>query len=100
MILGALARLLTLAAMVLAGLWFGRLLRGVSRRAQGGAAPPSAGRPPVPQAGEPMVRDRICNKFLPRSKAIALEHAGQSHYFCSDACRGRFLDSVAAEKSA
>ena len=100
MILGALARLLSLAAMVIVGLMFGRLIRGLSRSQQKGGAPRSGRQPTTPVAGEPMVRDRVCNTFLPRAKAIVLDHDGENHYFCSESCRSRFLGSVAAGKSA
>ena len=69
-----------------------RILRGVSRmrRSQGrsGQPTPSSGR---------MVRDRVCETFLPVNLALTLNHRGATHYFCSDACRTRFL---AAEQGA
>jgi YHS domain-containing protein len=38
-----------------------------------------------------MVRDRICETFLPRSRAILLLRDGQEHFFCSEDCRSRFV---------
>jgi YHS domain-containing protein len=38
-----------------------------------------------------MVRDRVCNTFLPQSRALELEVGGERHYFCSESCRDRFL---------
>jgi len=38
-----------------------------------------------------MVRDRVCNKFLPRSSALVLQVGSEEHFFCSEACRERFL---------
>ncbi len=38
-----------------------------------------------------MVRDRVCQTFLPEERALRLEAAGAIHYFCSAACRDRFL---------
>ena len=46
---------------------------------------------PVPIAGGRMVRDRICDTFIPESSALTLRHDGQTHYFCSTTCRDRFL---------
>ena len=38
-----------------------------------------------------MVRDRVCNTFLPESSALVSTIAGEKHYFCSDRCRSKFL---------
>ena len=38
-----------------------------------------------------MVRDRICQTFLPRAKALCLWIGDQEHFFCSEACRESFL---------
>ena len=41
-----------------------------------------------------LVRDRVCNTFLPRERAIELSGSGQTHYFCSEDCRTRFLSGL------
>ncbi len=38
-----------------------------------------------------MVRDRICETFVPRARALALRTGGEEHFFCSEACRAAFL---------
>jgi len=38
-----------------------------------------------------MVKDEVCNTYLPREDAIKETVAGVDHYFCSPACRGKFL---------
>jgi YHS domain-containing protein len=38
-----------------------------------------------------MVRDRVCNTFLPVDRALRAGRHGETHYFCSEACRTRFL---------
>ncbi|MFQ5701052.1 MAG: hypothetical protein ACE5HU_04330 [Acidobacteriota bacterium] len=38
-----------------------------------------------------LVRDRVCNTFIPRDRAIQVETSGQKMYFCSQECRSRFL---------
>jgi len=43
-----------------------------------------------------MVRDRVCNTFIPESKALRLQIGGEEHFFCSEACRDRFLTSRGA----
>jgi YHS domain-containing protein len=69
---------------LLLGLGFLWLLR---RLGGGGAAPRRQA------AGPPgrMVRDRMCQTFLPEDRALSLVAAGRTHYFCSLACRDRFL---------
>lgn len=42
-------------------------------------------------AGKVMVRDRVCNTFLPRSRAIRLTVGEAEHFFCSEPCRSKFL---------
>lgn len=66
--------------------WLGRLLgaargRTPSRQPSPGAEP-SRGR---------MVRDRVCNTFIPEEKAIRLRDGTEERFFCSEACRERFL---------
>jgi len=77
-----LGRLLGLVFVVAVGWLLGRLL-GVGRRA---SAPGPAGRVSPPTAGT-MVRDRVCNTFLPRSRAIVVRCGSQEHFFCSEKCR-------------
>jgi hypothetical protein len=40
-----------------------------------------------------MVRDRICNTFVPRSRALLLREGDKEHFFCSEACRKAHLES-------
>ena len=63
--------LLLLMAVVAAILWLRRLLRPA---------------PPAPRRGQ-MVRDRVCNTYLPRERALRLADAEGEHFFCSEACR-------------
>ena len=70
------------------GLWF--LIRRALRRA---AVSPSGRRRPGPRRSDrgEMVRDRVCNTFLPRSRAILVRDDGEEHFFCSETCRSAFL---------
>lgn len=45
-----------------------------------------------------LVRDRICNTFVPRDRAIAAKVGGRTEYYCSPACRdqGQLLASRAS----
>jgi hypothetical protein len=38
-----------------------------------------------------MVRDRVCNTFLPRERALRAIVDGHEEHFCSPACRDRAL---------
>jgi hypothetical protein len=78
------ARLFLVAVMAILAWLVGRLVRGVAGGMR--TAPPGARTP------EPMVRDRVCNTFLPRSRALVAESEGFEHFFCSDRCRRLFLE--------
>jgi YHS domain-containing protein len=43
-----------------------------------------------------MVRDRVCNTFVPRSRALVAEVGGDRHFFCSERCRSEFLGKLPA----
>ena len=51
------------------------------RGTQGAAAPSS----------RELVRDRVCNTFLPRERAIRALVNGHEEHFCSTACRDQAL---------
>jgi hypothetical protein len=44
-----------------------------------------------PLRGQEMVRDRVCNTFLPRERALRALVDGREEHFCSPACRDRAL---------
>ena len=81
------ARLLvwTLVAIVFHFVW--RLLLGATARKRTRPANRST---KGPVAGR-MVRDRMCQTFLPEADALRLEQSGHIHYFCSENCRELFL---------
>lgn len=47
-----------------------------------------AGRP-TPRTAEDLVRDPVCNTYVPRSRALAAVVEGRPEHFCSEACRDR-----------
>jgi len=47
-----------------------------------------------------MVRDRVCNTFLPRSRALLARIDGEDHFFCSDSCRSEALERAAPREQA
>ena len=89
MIARGLIRLLSLAALAGAGWSVARMLRG--------SAGPRGARPSVsPDTRDKMVRDRVCNTFLPQNRALESRVGAETHYFCSENCRGRFLRQAGA----
>ena len=38
-----------------------------------------------------LVRDRVCNTFLPRASALVAQVGGREEHFCSAACRDKAL---------
>jgi YHS domain-containing protein len=70
-----------------------RMLGGGGRR----PVPPVGGRHDrsgtvPPRSGGRMVRDLVCDTYLPEDRALVHRDAeGASHFFCSEACRSRFL---------
>jgi hypothetical protein len=85
-----LGRLAWWLLVVVAGWLLARMLRGAT------------GRPAEPEtsAPTPMVRDRVCNTFLPRSRALARTVGDEEHFFCSEGCLRSFLDRQVAARRA
>ncbi len=53
--------------------------------------PIRSGRPPARLSGI-MVKDEICNTYLPKDEAVLERADGDDHYFCSQECRQKFLE--------
>jgi YHS domain-containing protein len=47
---------------------------------------------PRPKLSRIMVKDEICNTYLPKEEAIVEKTGGEDHYFCSEECRRKFLE--------
>jgi len=62
-----------------------RFFQAVNRRSR------SQRRNPKPPSGM-MVRDEICNTYLPKEDAIKEVYEGKEYYFCSNECRRKFLE--------
>ncbi len=39
-----------------------------------------------------MVKDPVCGIYFPRREGVQLKHSGKLYFFCSTACRDRFVD--------
>jgi hypothetical protein len=69
------------------------VLRGIAAlfRARPAAPAPAA---PARQFTSELIRDRVCNTFLPRDRALLAVVAGHEEHFCSAACRDKALAAV------
>jgi len=86
------ARLFGMLAM-LALAWFAsRVLRKRVGVPRGAAKTP-------PRTASRMVRDRICNTFLPRSNALVERVGDDEHFFCSERCRRAFVSGAGVRAS-
>jgi uncharacterized protein len=78
-------QLLLLALILVLGYLIAQLFLPTRRRRRDAAQPPS--KPMV----EEMVRDPVCQVYLPRSEAIRRRIGGEEHFFCGPACLDKFL---------
>lgn len=74
--------------------WAGALASAAGRRTDG--APHGDPR----RGATEMVRDKVCNMFLPKDRALSLESSGEVLYFCSEACRSRHLSTASRQSGA
>lgn len=47
-----------------------------------------------PQPSRRLVRDPVCETHLPEDRALVLETPAGREFFCSEACRTRFLSTA------
>lgn len=52
----------------------------------------------TPILKDELVKDNICQTYIPKSKAIILNHSGQILHFCSENCKNKFLTSLDGKK--
>ncbi len=45
-----------------------------------------------PQKPKQLVKDPVCNVYLPEDEAIKYKWKGEIFYFCSEDCKKRFID--------
>jgi YHS domain-containing protein len=88
-------RLVTLVLVAAAFFLFGRLLR--LFRSSAGRSVGDAGRA---IGSTKLVRDSVCNTFVPRDTALVLKASGETLYFCSPECRSRHLDRTSGRGDA
>lgn len=72
------------------------VVRAVARLFGAGTSrPPTEGSRPPLRPAEDLVRDRVCNTFVPRSRALVATIDGQEEHFCSAGCLDRARAAVA-----
>lgn len=54
-------------------------------------APRETGGRTPPLVTQELVRDPVCQLYLPRAEAIRRKVRGQEHFFCSPGCLDKFL---------
>lgn len=89
LLVGLLRILFVLLFIRIVGRFVINVIRGY--RGQVGAPPPRA-----PLGARDLVRDRICNTFVARDRAVTATVAGAVEHFCSAACRDRALAAAPA----
>jgi YHS domain-containing protein len=83
-------RQLFLVVVVGALMWWLRKLTRRMQPPQGRPVDGRSGSQPIRDLG-PMVRDHVCNTFLPKSRALTARVDSDEFYFCSEECREKFL---------
>jgi hypothetical protein len=83
------ARLLLAVLRVLAALFLIRVL--LRFLASVFRPQPPLSRATPARAGGELVRDRVCNTFLPRDRAVTALVGGHEEHFCSAECRDRAI---------
>lgn len=74
------------------------LLRGLVEMFRGGTAGrPAPGSAPRSKGllGVDLVKDRVCNTYVPRDRALRATVRGREEHFCSAECRMRALNEAA-----
>ena len=81
-------RLLLLVLGLFSLVWW--IWRTLTRATEGNRPAREGGEADLP-AGGTMVRDRVCNTFLPRGRALSTRLGSEEFFFCSERCRETFL---------
>ena len=91
MLLALLVGLLRLLLFLLVVRLVGRFVMAAVRGYRGQVAAPETG-PRL--ASRELVRDRVCNTFVARDRAVVATVAGEVEHFCSAACRDLALSGA------
>ncbi len=75
-------------------IFFGYLIFGIIRLLSRSGRPKQRVEPPRQVSGT-MVKDEVCNTYLPKEEAIQARSNGRDVYFCSKECRRKFFKEKA-----
>jgi YHS domain-containing protein len=53
----------------------------------------------APEAEDVMVKDPVCEVYVPKREAVHIQFEGNDLYFCSDLCRNHFLEKKIQEQN-
>ena len=82
--LTGLFRLILIGAVLYLVYWGFRFFKAITQTAK----PQSTQKP----KSNIMVKDEICNTYLPKDEAIVLKLDGKEYFFCSKECQQKFLE--------
>jgi YHS domain-containing protein len=51
----------------------------------------------VQEIDDEMIKDPVCDIYFPKKDGVHLRFNGKDHYFCSTACRDKFVNLHAKE---
>jgi YHS domain-containing protein len=81
---------LRFVALAVLGFLIFLVLRAALSAFMGGFRGGSRSAQPRPALRDDLVKDPVCETYIPRRKAVARTTAGTTHYFCSAGCADRF----------
>lgn len=59
---------------------------------QSGLSHNSASGKPAHQIDDEMIKDPVCDMYFPKKDGVHLRSDGEEYYFCSTACRDKFVN--------
>ncbi len=68
-----------------------RLLVGPRKKPDESISPGGKGTRDGVAIDDVLVKDPVCNTYIPQRQAVVLLHDRKTYHFCSDACRKSFL---------
>jgi uncharacterized protein len=66
--------------------FFGGVVQGATSTGQ-----PAGRTPPTAPAAQKMIQDPVCGTYVVPGRALQLSRGGETHFFCSDTCRQKYL---------
>ncbi len=48
---------------------------------------------PLGEIDDVMVKDPVCNVYIPKRLAVTIDVEGETLYFCSEKCKNKYLNT-------